>query len=348
VGPGSAEGCELRFPQYRLPPDVLLLSETATVSSLCEDDDVVAYFLENNIVMHSCAETSAAIRQKADCGAGAGAGGGGGGGADSLAGHRSANILDIVHHLYGGDSTPVLAAPASEGGYRVLFAGSFHPRDVYLFLRQLEVLEHNERFSFANYSRPSGAHKVQVCVLADDAAVAEQVSAYLSSCPFRQRPTNVQIVTRSFILSPGRDRKFDFIDYANDISTNEHYSVMLTKFRDLLTPQGVLSITAYSENAIVNKIRKYLFRSDRAAHAPFSADAIKFVSDFLVSEGLVELASDADLLDYIATVPAHMGGSTWQKSWSVADLSTVLSRNGLTRVAVTPAFVSSAYGNKLK
>lgn len=319
------------------------------METLCYDTELVNYLIDSNIVMHSCSNIMDTIDKKKNCGVAIG---------DILdnptedaeiasSGHAlgAANLLDIVHHVYGGDSGRVFAN--EKWVYRVLFAGSFHPKDVYLFMRQLELLQASEKYAFTNYSspHPSDGHRVMVYVLADEAAVVEQVDAHFSKCATKKLPRNIRFVTSTLLLSQANDLRFDYIDFQNDISTNEHYSDALTLYRDLLSPSGVIGITAYSENNVVNKIRQLLIHGDVEAHLPFSADVVKFVYAFLVAEGYKEIADkDIDLLHFIAAMPSHMGGSTWQKSWSVSGLSIMLSNIGMEDVSFIPAFVKNPYG----
>lgn len=306
----------------------------ATLSSRCADKDLVTYLLDNGITMHSCDNVKISLQRRALC-KNDGSVHFGALTSELVGRHESigaTNILDIVHHVYGGESSRIF--DVHENVFKILLAGEIKPQNVYLLLLQLHQLESLHKFTPDGYTTTAKEQRVQVFILADDESTVLAITKCFELCS-DFLPPNLHFVSSRLLstMSP-----FDFIDYHGSISVRSKYAEELRTLISVLSPNGVIGITGFSENFIVNKIRSLLSRINIDAHPPFSKDFSKFVVDYLNRQGYTN--TDYELVTYITTVVF----SKWFKSWTVSELIDLVHSLDLKEVSFLPLLARNPYG----
>ena len=313
------------------------LIEDADIALLCEDRDVINYVVENEILMiPECYSMVDKVHKKRNC--------------RSVSPEKDIlnadtlgglNLFDIVHFAYGGDSGFIFKP--YRRSYNILYAGSYDPRDVYSLLQQVRLVQLDKKYTGAHNSSAFGYEDVVIYILIYDAKVLEDLNVLLSSCDTVQKDT-YEFITADYLRTEGAHLEFDLMFYINDMSTNEYFSADLRKYREMLTADGVIVASVYSENILTNRLRRQLLRNNRTAHVPFSVDSVKFVAEALKVEGYSKkIQRDESLLRYIATIPISLGGTAWQKSYSGSELSRILEQHGFKEISFVPSMIRFPY-----
>lgn len=327
-----------QFRPISVSEDMMGWATNMTVQDMCEDIDVAQYLYDYSILLHPCESVRLGILRRRFCHSDIGADaqraaiGAGANVNNRLLG--SANLLDIVHHLYGGDSGRVLHKAGN--AFKVLFAGVVSPQNVYLFMQQLQLLENDEKFTLHSDLTSEQRSGVKVYVLTDDRDTIRAIMDMLTVCT-KVVPPNIEFVTPEEVESKS---SFDYIDYRNGVSLNEQHNSEIRTLRSFLSAEGVIGITAFSENAVAKKITTLLARLNKEAHTPFSADPYKFVTEQLNSNGFGKIASeDSELVQFIAS-----NNGQWKKYWTVSGILNLLEENNMAEVALLPLSARSPYG----
>lgn len=325
-----------KLPTVGVSEDMRKWLSNSTMDMICQDTELLEYIRLNGILVHPCEDISRIDQHHLFCRHSADNNNyqdaGLVGAIDSIG---TVNLLDIVHHVYGGNAGHIFGSKARV--FNILFAGIIDPQNVYLFMLQLHKLKHLHRFIPEDSAVANDRPRVQVCVMTEDYMVMRTIEKYMATCA-EDIPMSIKFISSKFLTSTA---PFDYIDYRNGISMREHFRSDLAELYACLNVDGVIGISAFSQNAIVRNIKEFLSRIDIQAHEPFSLDSAKLVKEYLYTRGYKTLAErDPELISFLS----NSRNGIWQKHWTIAEMLNFVQESGLKEVSFLPSLARNPYG----
>ena len=130
--------------------------------------------------------------------------------------------------------------------FRALFAEYFNHKGLYRFVGQLLRLKHDiPNFEF------------ELIVVTTEQAYMENIKKSINFCGGSH--SDVKFVNGpidNFLKAvEGSDVNFDYIEFNGGVNIKHNYRGILSMFREMLAPEGVIGLTAYVSNNMVDEIR---------------------------------------------------------------------------------------------
>ena len=291
-----------------------------TQESLCEDKDLTSYLISNSFELHPCQSIRNQMITMDLClpfqlehpplhdndqvrTAGSYYG--------------LASIYDIVHQVYFGDYSKLI----SQKPYKVLFAQYFNPKSLYSFLSKLEKV---------------GVKNFEITALILDQNIMDTIVNNLLICTKKVNVVLKIMTLDKYIVEEETNKYgyFDYIEYNGGLNYSPAYRNHLKYLKLFLSNKGVVGLTAFAKNSVVENIRSMLYTRDVSSHIPFSETGDRFVKDYLRLVGYPFASEDEDLVKFLSGSRPYI---------SKSELLQDVEDSGLTPISWVPTSLSNPY-----
>ncbi len=218
-----------------------------------------------------------------------------------------ASIPEIVHFILGGETTRLRMIEPSKR-FRVLF---IQPSSTSAILTMLKL----------SFSRLDSG--IQMAVLASSQMI-EKILSTIKSCEPDLLGLGIldlhtlndgDLLTHSsgnqLLHVDTLNGPFDYIDIngchetmllsAASVPINEQLINLLKIADDLLSPEGVIGLTAFALNKHVTSVQSLLKFQNKKIHEPFSTEASRLIESYLESESLSVYKEDKDWIKWMSS-----------------------------------------------
>ena len=130
--------------------------------------------------------------------------------------------------------------------YRALFPEYFHYRGLYRLMGQLLRLQHEDpKFNF------------EVVVVTNSDIFITNIKKTINFCGGSHSSVRfVEDTLDNFLLMVDKNsNKFDYIEFNGGLNLRSAYRSILSSLGNMLSPSGVIGLTAYMSNRMVDEIR---------------------------------------------------------------------------------------------
>jgi hypothetical protein len=303
----------------KLPTGRGAITLDSTMADLCANDVLQHHLVAKGYRLHPCAEVTQAAAYTHHCG-------------DfhylmppPIEEHQtrekkefigSASLIDIVHHVYAGDSRRLKPAGRK---YRVLFGEFFNPRNVYSLLGQT-LAQYGSQVEVVVVVPPADMERWRASGTGEYVSARQTILDTVASCftPLHNGPPPLTVVesTLSDYLSTQlsdmmADKNkfsfdptaylFDFIEYNGGMSASPLYREHLRLMTEFLVPDGAVGVTYFTKNIHQETIARLVSEREEEVLVPFSLQPKRTSRAHLQAHKAMEfLAEDEELVGFLA------------------------------------------------
>ena len=325
------------------------VSMQSPVNAVCADQELVDYLTLNQIKFHACPEirflqvsyqycnvfahplppASEDSQFKTYLKAFAGA----------------ALIYDIIHHVHFGDKERFLRRNPNFP-LKLLFLEYFNPSIVYNLIGTMQQVQ------FKNY-------KVTVVTPHED-VITEMKETILFCKDFVRGDAPVTFIqsTADIFLEKNTnsipENRFDYIEYNGGLSKSSQYFLQLKRMRGLLITGGVIGLTFFSKNRLVDDLVAAKKSMNRSALPPLSLDFTRYVRSYLDLHKLGFCKDDVELMSFLSGEVYRPGQYVMNrndipvlvnwKTFRPMEVKLILNDTGLVDKTWVPALYAQPYG----